>query len=313
MKANSARALALGLALLFLLPGCSTTSHSVGSPAIGKRSSSAAMEKLLMQPGPVELESVNSADWSAPLAGLVNLSNPTAMEAGLNNREEPIQVYAHVLKHPQRGNFLVDTGIAQKLYDNPREAGLSWLIVKVMRIEKMTLNKSTAAILRDLPGKLSGVFFTHMHFDHIAGMPDIPNDVPLYIGRTEASDKYWLNLFVHGSANRLLDGKPQLQEWDFQRDPQDRLEGLIDVFEDGSVFAISVPGHTAGSTAYLVRTPQGPVLLTGDTSHTRWGWDHSVEPGAFTHNQERNLKSLVQLKELVKPFPGIGVRVGHQP
>jgi N-acyl homoserine lactone hydrolase len=111
----------------------------------------------------------------------------------------------------------------------------------------------------------------------------------------------------------LLDGKPQLQEWDFQRDPQDRLEGLIDVFEDGSVFAISVPGHTAGSTAYLVRTPQGPVLLTGDTSHTRWGWDHSVEPGAFTHNQERNLKSLVQLKELVKRFPGIGVRVGHQP
>ena len=313
MKVNSALALALGLALLLLLPGCSTTNHAVGAPAIGKPSSSAALEKLLMQPGPVELASVSSADWSGPLAGLVNLRNPAAVEAGLNNREEPIQVYAHVLKHPQRGNFLVDTGIAQKLHDNPREAGMSWLMVKVARLDRLTLKKSTAAIVRDLPGKLSGIFFTHLHFDHITGMPDIANDVPLYIGRTEASDKYWLNVFVQGSADRLLANKPQLQEWDFQPDPQARLEGLMDVFEDGSVFAISVPGHTAGSTAYLVRTPQGPVLLTGDTSHTRWGWDNSVEPGAFTHNQERNRKSLLQLKDLVKRYPNITVRVGHQP
>jgi hypothetical protein len=29
----------------------------------------------------------------------------------------------------------------------------------------------------------------------------------------------------------------------------------------------------------LARTTTGPVLLTGDTCHTRWGWDNSVEPG----------------------------------
>lgn len=300
-------ALALGLA------GCSTTSHLQGGAAIGNPSSSAAMERLVLQPGPVELETINSADWSAPLAGLLNLHSPDAIEAGLSNREEPIQVYAHVIKHPRYGNFFVDTGISQQFFDDPQQAGLSWLLVKVMRKDSMRLNKSTEAMVKDLSGDLKGVFFTHLHFDHISGMAGIPGDVPLYIGRSEGSDKYWLNIFVQGSTNRLLQAKSELREWNFQPDPQGLLEGIIDVFDDGSVFAISVPGHTAGSTAYLVRTPSGPVLLTGDTSHTRWGWDHGVEPGAFTHYPERNRQSLLQLKKLVQRFPSIAVRVGHQP
>jgi hypothetical protein len=38
------------------------------------------------------LETINSADWSVPLAGLLNLNRPAAIEAGLKDRDEPIQV-----------------------------------------------------------------------------------------------------------------------------------------------------------------------------------------------------------------------------
>ncbi len=62
-----------------------------------------------------------------------------------------------------------------------------------------------------------------------------------------------------------------------------------------------------------MRTTHGPVLLTGDTSHTRWGWDHTVEPGDYTDDKPRNLASLRQLKALVADHPAIEVRVGHQP
>jgi glyoxylase-like metal-dependent hydrolase (beta-lactamase superfamily II) len=86
----------------------------------------------------------------------------------------------------------------------------------------------------------------------------------------------------------------------------------VDIFGDGSAFAISVPGHTPGSTAYVLRTPNGPVLLTGDTSHTRWGWDHGVEPGSYTADQPTNLKSLQFLKDLVGRHPTMEVRLGHQ-
>lgn len=299
--------------LIMLLQGCSQTSQPLGAPAPGKVSGSAEMERLIGLPGPIELESINSADWSVPLSGLVNLHSPAAMQAGLKDRDEPIQVYAHLLKHPQRGYYLVDTGVAKKLVDDPEKEGMSWLVLKAMPIKKMQIRKSTGDILQGINGKLSGVFFTHLHLDHISGMPDIPNDVPLYIGATESSAKYVLSLFTHGSANQLFKNKRPLQEWHFQPDPQNKFEGIVDIFEDGSVFAISVPGHTPGSTAYLIRTTQGPVLLTGDTSHTRWGWENTVEPGDYTQDNERNLINLKKLKNLVARYPQIKVRFGHQP
>jgi len=137
--------------------------------------------------------------------------------------------------------------------------------------------------------------------------------VPLYLGANEATEKYYLNVFTQGSTDRLLAYKQALQEWNFQPDPQNKFEGIIDIFGDGSVFAISVPGHTAGSTAYLVRTTTGPILLTGDTCHTRWGWENTVEPGDFTDDNDRNLLNLKRLKELVANHPKIEVRLGHQP
>ncbi len=312
MKKNIHATLMLGCLLALLLQGCSLTTHPVEKSKLGKSSSSAEMEALIEQPGPIQLETINSVEWAVPLAGLLNLNSTAAKETGLKDRDEPMQVYAHVLKHPRYGNFLVDTGVSKKLLDNPGQEGVSWLILKGMPIEKMRLIKGTAEIVHDLQAKLSGVFFTHLHIDHISGMPDIPNDVPLYIGATESTEQHWKNMVVQGTSDRLLKNKQPLQEWQFQPDPRGKFDGIIDIFADGSVYAISVPGHTPGSVAYLVRTGKGPVLLTGDTCHTRWGWEHTVEPGEYTQNQERNLKNLKRLKELVDAHPKIQVRLGHQ-
>ncbi len=305
-------AASLALSGTLLLQACSLTSHPVAQSAIGKPSGSAELERLIERPGPIDLTTINSADWAVPLAGLINLKSATAQKARLVDREEPIQVFAHVIKHPLRGVYLVDTGVSRKLLDNPDKEGLNWIVRNGMPIEKMKIQKSTADILKDIDGKLAGVFFTHLHIDHISGMPDIPADVPLYIGPSESTEKNLINIFVHGATNRLLRDKQPLQEWPFKPDPQQQFESVIDIFGDGSVFAISVPGHTSGSTAYLVRTKQGPVLLTGDTCHTRWGWDNTVEPGDFTRDKQRNLKNLESLKALVARHPSIEVRLGHQ-
>ena len=310
MKTNTR--LLLLLTAVLMVQGCSLTTHKLGKAAIGTASSSAEMERLIDLPGPIQLDTVTSADWSAPLAGLLNLHRPAAINAGLLDRDEPIQVYAHLLTHPQFGNYMVDTGVSKKLLDDPAKEGLNWFLVKEMQIKKMQLRKSTAAILEGMQGKLAGVFFTHLHLDHIAGMPDIPNDVPLYIGAPEATDKNLMNMFTQGVSDQLLKDKQPLQEWHFQPDPQGKFNGIVDIFADGSVFAISVPGHTAGSTAYLIRTTKGAVLLTGDTCHTRWGWEHSVEPGDFTRDNQRNMENLQRLKSLVAAHPNIDVRFGHQ-
>ena len=73
-----------------------------------------------------------------------------------------------------------------------------------------------------------------------------------------------------------------------------------------------MPGHTPGSTAYLVRTPKGPVLLTGDASHTRWGWDHGVEPGTFSGDIAQSAVSFGKLQKLAEEQKGMDVRLGYQ-
>jgi glyoxylase-like metal-dependent hydrolase (beta-lactamase superfamily II) len=103
-----------------------------------------------------------------------------------------------------------------------------------------------------------------------------------------------------------------VSEWQFQPDADGRFAGVIDVFGDGSLWALLAPGHTPGSTAYLARTVNGPVLLTGDVCHTAWGWQHDVPPGSFTSDRAANVESLARLKKLVAEHPKIEVRLGHQ-
>ena len=80
---------------------------------------------------------------------------------------------------------------------------------------------------------------------------------------------------------------------------------------DGSLWALSMPSHTPGSTFYLARTTDGPVLLTGDTCHTRWGWDHAVTPGTYTADHGVNSESLGQLLALAELAESTTVYVGH--
>jgi N-acyl homoserine lactone hydrolase len=294
---------------------CTLSDHPVVQANLGQPSSLAEMEKLVDVPGPIEVETINSADWTVPLEGLLNLKSAAAQEAHLADRPEPIHVFAHVLRHPKFGTYLVDTGVSQLLVDDPGAHGVNWLIRYFMPLDKMHVQNGTAQILARIPGGIQGVFFTHLHIDHISGMPDIPGSVPLYVGRGESTQTSFQNLVMRGPTTKLLAGKAVLQEWPFPADEDHKTSAIgktLDIFGDGSAFAISVPGHTPGSTAYLLRTPKGPVLLTGDTSHTRWGWEHGVEPGSYTADQPMNLKSLLVLEDLAGRHPNMDVRLGHQ-
>jgi glyoxylase-like metal-dependent hydrolase (beta-lactamase superfamily II) len=161
--------------------------------------------------------------------------------------------------------------------------------------------------------KLAGVMLTHAHLDHVAGMPDVPHGTPIYAGPGECTGTSLLNFAVRGPTDRALDGQGPVSEWAFQPDPDGRFDGVIDVFGDGSLWALYVPGHTPGSTAYVARTKTGPVLLTGDVSHTAWGWANGVGPGSFSADQARGRVSLARLRRLAAEHPAMQLRLGHQP
>ncbi len=294
------------------MSSCAATSHAVQRSTLGTASRSSELLKVIDQPGPIEAETVVSCDWAVPLSGLVNLDDPKAKQAGLTDHDEPIQVYFHVIKHPKYGTFLIDTGVENALRDDPSKAAIRGPVASFMHLEKMKFEHPLGDWLKAHGGKIDGVFFTHLHLDHLSGGPDVPKGTPLYAGPGEAHDAAFLNLATRGSFDRALEGQAPLSEWTYAGDPDGRFEGVVDVFGDGSFWAIQVPGHTKGSNAYIARTANGPILFTGDTSHTAWGWEHGVEPGSYTADHDANRESLLRLKKLADEHPQMQVRLGHQ-
>jgi N-acyl homoserine lactone hydrolase len=310
MRTSARIALALVAASL---GACRFSSHPTESSKLGTSRSASALLSVIDQPGPLEVETIASADWAIDRSGLINLDHPRAKEANLEDGDEPIKIYFHVVRHPSQGLFIVDTGVERAMRDAPEKAAVRGLVASFMHREKMKLNMPLGDYLAEKKEPLAGVFLTHLHLDHVMGMPDVPKGTPVYAGPGETSAKAFLNAVVRPSIDRALEGVPPLREWPFVPDADGRFAGVLDVFGDGSLWALSTPGHTAGSAAYVARTAKGPVLMTGDTCHTAWGWDHDVEPGSFTADHAGNAESLARLRTLVREHPAIDVRLGHQP
>lgn len=300
---------ALLLVLLFTV-GWPASRHPTERAALGVPRSADAMEAVIDTPGPVLVETVVGADWQVDLSGLLDLSDPAA--AGIADRLERIEVDFHALRHPTEGLFLIDTGVERAIFEDPDAAAIRGVVRDGAHIERMERRIDTAAWLAAHDATVAGVLLTHLHLDHVSGLRDVPASVPVYTGPGEASARGALMLATQGSTDRALEGRGPIRELPFEADASGRFAGVLDLFGDGSLWAILSPGHTPGSTAFLARTPDGPVLFTGDVCHTAFGWEHGVSPGTFTMDRAANRRSLAALRALVERHPTIDVRLGHQ-
>src|SRR4051794_2672567 len=82
------------------------------------------------------------------------------------------------------------------------------------------------------------------------GAPDVPGSTPIYVGPFETTLRKFDNVVVSPVIDRALEGKGALREWAYVKDPSGVFEGVLDVFGDGSFWALHVPGHTPGMTSY---------------------------------------------------------------
>ena len=305
----------LMLATLFIVAaslGCAASSHPTILGDLGTPASSDAMFALIDQPGPIRFEKRLAANWQVQRSGLINLDHPAAQRAELTDGDEPIELYFYVLRHPEFGMYIVDTGVESGFREPDSSPQLSWLVKAAMNMEALDVRETTAEWLAKQSSPLAGVFLTHLHLDHIMGLPDVPKGTPVYAGPGEPVASQFMNAFSQGTTDRFLAGLGPLREWPFVPDSADRFTGVLDVFGDGSLWALHVPGHSHGSTAFLVRTPEGSRLLLGDATHTRWGWRNGVEPGTFSKDQPQSAVSLKTLLDLAKQFPQVEVHPGHQ-
>jgi glyoxylase-like metal-dependent hydrolase (beta-lactamase superfamily II) len=194
--------------------------------------------------------------------------------------------------------YLVRHGDQQMIWDTGFPA--SWkgqthdLGDLTVRIDKTLAEQLAEVGLK--PADIDIVGISHMHSDHTGQAAEMPQ-AELLIGKadfdqTKGKDDPFGSWRTEGAKVRAVTGD-------------------TDVFGDGSVVALHLPGHTPDHLALLVKLASGPVLLTGDLYHSRDAREKRGVP-PFNTSREETLQSMDTFEKLAKDT-GAKVVIQHEP
>ena len=187
----------------------------------------------------------------------------------------PLAVYSFVIEH-RDGLVLFDTGVDPAVGLDPNYISSPigrFLLHRIFRFEireedalRYQLQKLGVSV-----GDVRKAVISHLHFDHVGGIADIPN------AELIVSDAEWAMMSEpHPEYEWMLREHIQIPGANWRPisfSPTDdtlfaRFGGAYDVMGDGSMMMIPTPGHTVGSSSLLLRSGgMPPVLLIGDLAY----------------------------------------------
>jgi len=195
----------------------------------------------------------------------------------------------YLIRHGNQ-NMVWDTGLPAETKNKPmNENGMVASIDRTLADQLGQLGVK--------PADVSVLGISHMHGDHIGQAAQFTN-ARLVVGK--------------GDFDRLA-GRPEdsLKGWRGAGKQVTLATADVDVFGDGSVVALHLPGHTPDHLALLVKLASGPVLLTGDLYHTTIARQKRAVPG-FNTSREQTLQSMDKFEKLAKDT-GAKVIIQHEP
>ena len=195
----------------------------------------------------------------------------------------------YLIRHGDQ-QMVWDTGFPAETKDKPMvQDGGTFQIDRTLADQLQQLGIKPADI--DILG------ISHMHGDHLGQAAQFTN-ARLVIGKRDFG---------------MMAGKPEdtLKGWRVEGKQVTLASGDIDIFGDGSVVALHLPGHTPDHLALLVRLKSGPVLLTGDLYHTTISREKRSMPG-FNTSREQTLASMDRFEAKAKET-GAKVIIQHEP
>lgn len=181
-----------------------------------------------------------------------------------------------LLRHPSQGWVLFDTGYSEHFLQ--ATSAFPEKLYQLVTPVHLDPQQSLAAQLRRdgiAPEDIAWVVVSHLHGDHIGGLADFP------YARVACSRAAWDDIRARSRIGALRLGllPGLLHSWQetpplwFESQPACPLSApfahfdlAFDLFGDGSLRLVPLPGHAAGHFGALFEDGQGPVFLVADAS-----------------------------------------------
>ena len=189
--------------------------------------------------------------------------------------------------------YLIQHGTDYMLWDTGLPTGQ---LGKPLGEEVMsaTLTQTLATQLSTLgirPDQITLIGISHYHFDHVGQAAEF-HQAKLMIGKADL-DAFASEPLPFGAQPDLL------APWLKGHAPLEAVLGDKDVYGDGTVTMLAMPGHTPGSYALFVRLQKaGPVLLSGDVVHFEEQLSTNNVP-PFNTDRAESLASMDRLRGIV--------------
>ncbi|WP_253735748.1 MBL fold metallo-hydrolase [Paenibacillus sp. FJAT-26967] len=233
-----------------------------------------------------------------------------------------------MIEHPEKGLILFDTGYAPRFMEATRK--FPYRIYRWMTPVDMENDFTAADHVRAAgysPDEVRTIIISHFHADHICGLRDFPN--AKFICSREGYSAISVRKGFAAVKRAFL---PDLMPADFEAravwiESADRVklpaeyapfaEGY-DLFGDGKLIAIALPGHADHQIGILLTDGTSPPVLLGADA----GWSRKAvqenrlpHPLAFTvFDSSRDYKATFgRLVELSRKNPGLRQVFTHCP
>lgn len=208
----------------------------------------------------------------------------------------------YLIKHDAEW-LLWDTGLPAAIGDNPegQQNGPFHMSVDTSLVSQLLQLELT-------PANINYVGVSHGHFDH-TGNVNLFQNAELIIQQAE------YDFFANPELARAYHMEPKMIEFFLNGQGKSnvrKLTGDGDIFGDGSVVALSLPGHTPGHMALKVQLPEaGAVFLSGDQWHFDDNHKNNGVPD-FNYDRADTLSSSDRLNRLIANTRGRLI-IQHEP
>jgi glyoxylase-like metal-dependent hydrolase (beta-lactamase superfamily II) len=170
---------------------------------------------------------------------------------------ELLPIHAWLIEHPE-GLILVDAG------ETHTARSATFAEFHVTREDELDRQIEAAGFA---PSDIKTVVLTHIHGDHIDGLPHVPNATVLAGAREIAVANSPMGRLQRVVGRQPLPPSFAPQPIALDGSPLGAFATSHALTTDGRIVAVPTPGHTLGHMAIIIVQPDHHVLLGGDTAY----------------------------------------------